>query len=299
MLCPHCGAALAAGSSYCSRCGLAIPTDPHARHAAIVAANQRGEMTPASYEQAISELVVRDESGFYWLPAPEPGRFLYWDGASWVPYQSSQSEAVGAETATIPTAVEASRQTKRRRWLAWAIAGAIVGVGLIAVVVLMGHGLRADQAMASDGHQATATVVAPAVVARSDLATALSSDSSPESAPAATSTPSPAGPTPTPISQVISFGWNNVSRDGADAFEVIDGVGGVSEQFGAYCLSGAGAGQVVAAFEAPDGGRAGSDAVCDGLPGACRTHRCGLFGQTHHLWPGLSHAPHRAARHAR
>ena len=90
MRCPQCGATLAEGSTFCSRCGSALaPTDdPYVaaqrRYRELQQRLGRREIDEATFQRERARLVVRDSSGQSWLPAPNEGEWYLWDGQRWV-----------------------------------------------------------------------------------------------------------------------------------------------------------------------------------------------------------------------
>jgi len=93
MRCPHCGAELPEGSTFCSRCGnhLTPTEDPYAvargRYRELQERLRRREIDQATFQREHGQLVVRDSSGQSWLPAPNEGEWYLWDGQSWAVQQ--------------------------------------------------------------------------------------------------------------------------------------------------------------------------------------------------------------------
>jgi len=93
MNCPHCGAELPEGSTFCSRCGnrLTPAEDPYAvargRYRDLQERLRRREIDEATFQREHGQLVVRDSSGQSWLPAPNEGEWYLWDRQSWVVQQ--------------------------------------------------------------------------------------------------------------------------------------------------------------------------------------------------------------------
>ncbi len=53
------------------------------RYRDLLARYQSGRLDGASFQAAQGECVVRDAYGRSWMPAPQPGQWLLWDGQQW------------------------------------------------------------------------------------------------------------------------------------------------------------------------------------------------------------------------
>ncbi len=135
-----------------------------------------GQLTEDRMRAALSELMVQDDQGRWWVLGYETGTWYVHDGEKWIPGQPPETAAIGPTRTAAPPAPGQTAQPLPARSQPWPwIAAALAVVGIVAVVLLTrnpdGAGQVAVQGTATDDIAALTSAAADARAATASAAT--------------------------------------------------------------------------------------------------------------------------------
>lgn len=143
--CRQCGQPNPKSGKFCFECGIPLPQLPEsfqktqAIFAEAQASYSAGQLTTEEYHAALTELVVEDDQGEYWMLGVESGDWYWYDGEEWnlrtprliLPEEEQPSSSTSAPQQ--PELLEVSPPTinKRGRW-------GVIGLWLISALIVLG-----------------------------------------------------------------------------------------------------------------------------------------------------------------